>query len=81
MSHMACPTCIANASIEAAWSLLDPAHLDEWWDARTRCVTPQGPLSPGQRIEAIADEEPELIWLDVPEDQYYGQPQNMEPER
>jgi len=31
--------------------------------------------------EAIADEEPELIWLDVPEDQYYGQPQNMEPER
>jgi len=46
--------CTANCSIEAAWSLLDPAHFDEWWDARTRRVTPQGPLSPGQRIEATA---------------------------
>jgi hypothetical protein len=34
-----------------AWSLLDPAHLDEWWDAKTRRVTPAGPLAPGQRIE------------------------------
>ena len=31
--------------------------------------------------EAIADEEPDLIWLDVPEDEYYGEPTNMEPER
>ena len=52
MSLMACPMCIANTSIEAAWSLLDPAHFDEWWDAKTRRVTPQGPLSPGQWIEA-----------------------------
>jgi hypothetical protein len=39
--------------------------------------------------EAIATEDPDLIWLDVPEDHYYGQqlgmepgvPQNMERER
>jgi len=29
--------------------------------------------------EAIADDDPELIWLDVPEDDYYGDPHNMEP--
>jgi hypothetical protein len=37
-----------------AWSLLEPARLDEWWDAKTRRVTPEGPLAPGQRIEASA---------------------------
>jgi hypothetical protein len=44
--------CIANAPIEVAWSLLDPARLDEWWDAKIRRVTPAGSLAPGQRIEA-----------------------------
>ena len=29
--------------------------------------------------EAIADEDPDLIWLIVPEDEYYGQSRNMEP--
>jgi len=29
--------------------------------------------------EAIADDEPDLIWLDVAEDEYYGEPRNMEP--
>src|SRR5438477_10278089 len=29
--------------------------------------------------EAIADEDPDLIWLDVPSDEYYGEPRNMEP--
>ena len=51
MAPMACPTCVANAPIEVAWSLLDPARLDEWWDAKTRRVTPAGPLSPGQRLD------------------------------
>jgi hypothetical protein len=54
MPPTACPTCIAEAPVEVAWSLMDPAHLDEWWDAKTRRVTPAGPLSPGQRIEATA---------------------------
>ncbi len=54
MPPTACPTCIANAPIELAWSLLDPARLDEWWDAKVRRVTPAGPLSPGQRIDFSA---------------------------
>lgn len=29
--------------------------------------------------EAIADDRPELIWLDVNADEYYGPPRNMEP--
>jgi DnaK suppressor protein len=29
--------------------------------------------------EAIADADPDLIWLEVPSDEYYGQPWNMEP--
>ena len=28
--------------------------------------------------EAIADSDPELIWLEVSEDEYYGEPRNME---
>ena len=42
----------------------------------------------GPRIElsiaeakAIATDDPDLIWLDVPEDQYYGEPENLAPER
>ena len=31
--------------------------------------------------EAIATDDPDLIWLDVPESEYYGTPRNMEPER
>jgi hypothetical protein len=31
--------------------------------------------------EAIAAEDPSLIWLDVPDEEYYGQQTNMEPER
>jgi len=52
MPPTACPTCIADAPIEVAWSLFHPAHLDEWWDAKTRRVMPEGPLSPGQCTEA-----------------------------
>ncbi len=31
--------------------------------------------------EAVAAEDPELIWLEVPDDVYYGEQTNMEPER
>lgn len=31
--------------------------------------------------EAIASEEPDLIWIEVPEMEYYGRQRNMEPER
>ena len=29
--------------------------------------------------EAVADDDPQAIWLDVPDDEYYGEPRNMEP--
>ena len=29
--------------------------------------------------EAIADDDPDLIWLNVPADEYYGEPRNLEP--
>jgi hypothetical protein len=51
MGPTACSTCVASAPVEVAWSLLDPARLNEWWDAKTRRVTPAGPLAPRQRIE------------------------------
>ncbi|HVX11743.1 MAG TPA: hypothetical protein VHC22_11225 [Pirellulales bacterium] len=31
--------------------------------------------------EAIATEDPESIWLKVPDSEYYGRPKNMLPER
>ena len=31
--------------------------------------------------EAIASDHPELIWLEVSSDDYFGEPKNMEPER
>lgn len=51
---MACPVCVTDAPIEVAWSLFDPARLDEWWDAAVRRVRPEGTLAPGQRIDAVA---------------------------
>lgn len=31
--------------------------------------------------EAIATDRPDLIWLEVPSDEYFGERRNMEPER
>ena len=31
--------------------------------------------------EAIATEDPDLIWLEVPDDVYYGEQTNLKPER
>lgn len=55
MPLTACPISVVDAPIQVVWSLLSPAHLDDWWDAKVRSVTPvtpDGPLSKGQRIEA-----------------------------
>ena len=54
MPPTACPFATADAPAAVVWSVLDPARLDAWWDARTRSVTPAGPLAVGQRIEARA---------------------------
>lgn len=31
--------------------------------------------------EAIATDDPDSIWLNVPDSEYYGEPKNMQPER
>jgi hypothetical protein len=31
--------------------------------------------------EALASEDPDVIWLDVPDEDYYGERKNMEPGR
>ena len=31
--------------------------------------------------EAIASEDPALIWVEVPDEEYYGEDRNMEPGR
>ena len=54
MPLIACPTDVVDAPTDVAWSMMDPARLDTWWDARVRRVVPAGPLSKGQRVEAGA---------------------------
>ena len=35
------------------WTLLsEPANYALWWDAQTRSIRPEGPATPGQRIDA-----------------------------
>ncbi len=45
-------------------------HIDEARDGLTVA-----------EAEAIAAEDPSLIWLEVPNEEYYGEQTNMEPER
>jgi hypothetical protein len=40
-----------------------------------------GPATGLTIAEAIATDQPELIWLEVSSDDYFGEPKNMEPER
>jgi len=46
----------------------DPGHIDE--GAENLSIA---------EAEAIADDDPDSIWLEVTDDQYYGEPRNMEP--
>lgn len=51
MSLTICPVAVIAAPVECVWELLtEPALRDEWWDARTERVTPEGPATPGQVI-------------------------------
>lgn len=51
MSLTICPTAVVAAPVETVWELLtEPALRDEWWDARTRRLVPEGPASAGQVI-------------------------------
>ena len=49
--HSYCPAAVVAAPVETVWDLLsDPALRDEWWDARTVRVVPEGKASPGQVV-------------------------------
>src|SRR5512139_149755 len=51
MGLTVCPAAVVAAPIESVWELLsEPALRDEWWDARTERVVPEGKASPGQVI-------------------------------
>ena len=46
-----CPTAVIAAPVEKVWELItQPALRDEWWDARTESVVPEGSAAPGQVI-------------------------------
>lgn len=47
-----CPIAAVHAHAERVWDLLSqPTNYAQWWDARTRAITPVGSAQPGQRIE------------------------------
>jgi hypothetical protein len=51
MGLTVCPAAVVAAPVESVWELLsEPALRDEWWDARTRRLVPEGKASPGQMI-------------------------------
>ena len=51
MGLTVCPVAVIAAPVETVWELLsEPTLRDEWWDARTVRVVPEGKASPGQVI-------------------------------
>ncbi|HSJ86962.1 MAG TPA: hypothetical protein VK909_07105 [Anaerolineales bacterium] len=49
MGFSFCPTAVVAAPVESVWELLmEPKLYDEWWDARTERVVPDGKSTPGQ---------------------------------
>ena len=50
-----CPAAVVAAPVECVWELLsEPTLYDEWWDARTERIVPEGKASPGQMLYAKA---------------------------
>jgi len=48
-----CPAAIVAAPVEDVWELLaQPSRYDEWYDAHTERVVPEGPATPSQTIYA-----------------------------
>ena len=48
-----CPAATVAAPIEDVWELLSqPTRYDEWWDAHTERIVPEGPATPGQVVYA-----------------------------
>ena len=53
MGFNICPATTVAAPVECVWELLsEPALIDEWWDARTEHVVPEGSAAPGQVLYA-----------------------------
>ena len=53
MSFTLCPAAVVAAPVECVWELLsEPTLYDEWWDARTERIVPEGKASPGQVLYA-----------------------------
>ncbi|GHO55772.1 SRPBCC family protein [Ktedonobacter robiniae] len=48
-----CPATVVAAPVESVWELLsEPTLYDEWWDAHTERIVPEGKASPGQVLHA-----------------------------
>jgi len=48
-----CPIAVVRAPAEHVWDMLcQPANYAQWWDVKTRAITPAGSAQLGQRIEA-----------------------------
>ena len=53
MGFTLCPSAVVAAPVESVWELLcEPTLYDEWWDARTERIVPEGKASPGQMLYA-----------------------------
>ncbi len=53
MGFTLCPAAVVAAPVESVWELLsEPTLYDEWWDARTERIVPDGKASPGQVLFA-----------------------------
>ncbi len=53
MSLALCPVADVVAPVECVWELLsEPTLYDEWWDAHTERIVPEGKATPGQMLYA-----------------------------
>ena len=53
MGFTICPAAVVAAPVESVWELLsEPKLYDEWWDAHTERIVPEGKASPGQVLSA-----------------------------
>lgn len=53
MGFNICPAAVVSAPVENVWELLEDLTLyDQWWDARTVRIVPEGSASPGQVLYA-----------------------------
>jgi len=51
MGVSVCPVANVQAPVESVWELLsEPKLFDEWWDAHTERIVPEGKASPGQTL-------------------------------